>query len=113
METEIYLSGGIDGWPTQSQMVKIMRAAGFSVTVGRYSIRLDDCDHFIFQEYGGDLGEPQIDADANSLETMMRDAVRVSQALTDADIRHRFELYDDANKMVGYLHHDWPQAPDA
>jgi len=29
-------------------------------------------------------------------------------ALADADIRHRFEIYNDNNELVGYLHHQWP-----
>ena len=60
------------------------------------------------QEYGGDIGTPAIDADAGSLEEMMRDTKRVSDALARAGIRHRFGLYDAADAMVGYLHHNWP-----
>lgn len=76
--------------------------------VGRYSIRLEDCEHFVFQEYGGDFGDPQIDADASTLEKMTADAERVSAALASEDIRHRFEIYDNNDAMVGYIHHRWP-----
>ena len=89
-------------------MAAILRDAGLTVAVGRYSVRVEDCSHFLFQNYGGDLGEPTIDADAESLEEMMRDGTLVSDALARAGIRHRFELYDAADAMVGYLHHDWP-----
>jgi hypothetical protein len=88
-----------------------MEAAGFSVCVGRYSIRLQDCEHFVFQEYGGDLGDPQFDADASTLDRMLDDGGRVSAALASADIRHRFELYNERDEIVGYLHHRWPQEP--
>ena len=113
MDDGIFLSGGIDGWPPKSEMARIMRAAGFDVYVGQYSIRLRDCDHFVFQSYGGDICDPVIDADGNTLESMIRDAKRVSDTLTSADIRHRFEIYNGNDEMVGYLHHKWPQAPVA
>jgi hypothetical protein len=90
-------------------MARLMETAGFSVYIGRYSIRLRDCEHFAFQEFGGDLGDPQFDADASSLAKMLEDAGRVSDALTAADIRHRFELYNGNDELVGYLHHRWPQ----
>lgn len=105
----IRLFGQLEVWPSKSTMARLLSSAGFSVVVGRYSIRLEDCEHFVLQEYGGDLGEPQIDADAETLERMLEDANRVSRALTAADIRHRFELYDDRDALVGYLHHRWPQ----
>ncbi len=109
MDTDIYLYGQIDDWPRKTEMARLMESAGFSVDVGRYSIRLQDCEHFVFQEYGGDLGDPQLDADASSLEKMLDDAGRVSTALASAGIRHRFELYNDSDEMVGYLHHRWPK----
>ena len=71
-------------------MVQIMVNAGLSNTEGRYSIRIKDCEHFGFQEYGGDLGDPVIEADASSLEKMLDDAGRVSAGLTAAKVRHRF-----------------------
>jgi len=109
VDTDIRLSGQIDDWPSKAEIARLMQSAGFSVYVGQYSFRLQDCEHFVFQEYGGDLGDPQIDADASSLEKMLDDGGRVSAALASADIRHRFELYNDFDEMVGYLHHRWPK----
>ncbi|MBE9102628.1 hypothetical protein [Vacuolonema iberomarrocanum] len=109
MDTDIRLCGQIDRWPSKTEMASLMKSAGFSVYVRRYSIRLQDCEHFVFQEYGGDLGDPQFDADARTLEKMLEDGGRVSAALASADIRHRFELYNKRDEMVGYLHHRWPQ----
>ncbi len=109
MDMVIRLYGQIDGWPTKDRLASLLASAGFSVAIGRYSIRLNDCEHFVFQEYGGDLGEPRIDADASSLEKMLADAGRVSCALASADIRHRFELCDIREELVGYLHHQWPK----
>jgi hypothetical protein len=109
MDTDVRLYGQLEKWPSKAEMVRLMETAGFSVYVGRYSIRLQDCENFTFQEYGGDLGAPQFDAEASSLEKMLEDGGRVSVALTVADIRHRFELYSDNDEMIGYLHHRWPQ----
>jgi hypothetical protein len=109
MNSVVRLYGQLEKWPSKTEMARLMETAGFSVHVGLYSIRLQDCEHFAFQEYGGDLGDPQFDADAGTLEKMFEDGGRVSAALTAADIRHRFELYNDNDELVGYLHHRWPQ----
>ena len=90
-------------------MAAILRDAGLRVYVGRYSIRVEDCSHFVFQEYGGDLGDPVVDAFADSVEQMLREASLVSRALANADVAHRFEVYcESTTDMVGYLHHDSP-----
>ncbi len=102
-----YIAGELAEWPTKHRMASILRSAGLRVIVGRYSIRVEDCSHFVFQEYGGDLGNPKIDADADSAEEMVSEGKLVSAALALAGIRHRFEIYDDREEMVGYLHHNW------
>ncbi len=111
-DASVNIAGELSTWPDKDRMATILRNAGLRVYVGRYSIRVEDCARFVFQEYGGDLGDPSIDADAGSLEEMMRDGKLVSDALARAGIRHRFELYNAANEMVGYLHHDWPPGHD-
>jgi hypothetical protein len=107
--SDVQLFGQLEKWPSMMEMTRLMRAAGFDVFVGRYSIRLKDCEHFVFQEYGGDLGSPQIDADASTLDRMLEDGGRVSAVLAAVDIRHRFEIYNETDELVGYLHHRWPQ----
>jgi hypothetical protein len=107
-DTSAYLAGELEPWPTKDRMVALLRDAGLDFKEGRYSIRVEDCSHFIFEEYGGDLGDPQIDADADSLEQMMRDGKLISDILTHAGIKHRSEIYDDQNEMASYLHHEWP-----
>ena len=108
MVPDVHIAGELEAWPTMSQMARLLRDAGLAVSVGRYSLRLTDFDHFVFQEYGGDLGNPDVDFEADSLDDMLRDAGRVSLILANADLRHRFEIYDDSHELVGYLHHDWP-----
>ena len=89
-------------------MATMLGDAGLRVQVGRYSIRVQDCWHFVFQEYGGDLGDPTVDADAETVEDMIREGRLVSEALACGGVRHRFEIYDDRNVLSGYLHYEWP-----
>jgi len=103
------LAGELAAWPTMGGMAALLRSAGLAVTVGRYSIRVEGHSQFIFQEYGGDLGDPVIDADAESVPELLATARLVSEALARAGVVHRFELYDDdADELAGYLHHGWP-----
>ena len=102
------LSGELKPWPRKCRLARILRAAGMTVRVGSYSVRIEECPHFVFQEYGGELGDPQIEADTDTLEELLREAGLISAALTRAGVVHRFEIYDDDNEMCGYLHHEWP-----
>jgi hypothetical protein len=103
------LNGQLARWPSKLQMAALLRAAGLKIYVGSYSLRIEDFDCFRFQHYGGDLGEPQIEADAETLDDLVRQAARVSEALARSGIRHRFEIYEDGQQELrGYLHHDWP-----
>ncbi len=108
MAKDAYLSGELREWPDKQRMVSILRAAGLRFTVGRYSIRFDDLTDFIFQEYGGDLGKPRIEANGNTPDLLQQEASRVSAALAAARIAHRFEIYSDRGEMLHYLHYDWP-----
>jgi hypothetical protein len=103
-----HMAGELASWPTKARMAAILSDAGLDVRVGRYSIRILDCSHFVFQQYGGDLGDPTVDADADTVDDMMRDGELVSEALARVGIRHRFEIYDEHDKLCGYLHYEWP-----
>ena len=113
VDTSASMAGELAEWPSKNRMAAILRDAGLRVYVGRYSIRVKDCSHFVFREYGGDLGEPSIDADSDCADNMTREAKLVSDALIKAGIVHRFEIYDHRDDMVEYLHHGWPRADDA
>jgi hypothetical protein len=67
----------------------------------------------VFQQYGGDLGDPTVDADADTVEELMLAARMVSDALALAGVRHRFEIYNDTNELCGYLHYQWPLQENA
>jgi hypothetical protein len=107
-DEDALLSGQLSPWPSKDRLAEILRAAGLRIDVGRYAIRISDCEHFSFQHFGGDLGEPSIDADAETTERLIQDAQRVSGALATAGIRHRFEVYDGNDELAAYVHHDWP-----
>ncbi len=110
------LAGELAAWPSKEGMAAILRSAGLAATVGRYSVRVEGHPHFTFQEYGGDLGDPVIDADAESVAELLTIARLVSDALGRAGVVHRFELYDDDNVLADYLHYRWPLpacSPDA
>jgi hypothetical protein len=113
MSTTIRLSGELAPWPTRDALAELLRAAGLPVTVGHHSVRLGGCSHFVFQDFGSTDGDPTIDADGPDLATLTKEATRVSAALAEADVRHRFELYDEADLLVAYLHHGWPSAKPA
>jgi hypothetical protein len=104
----VHIAGELEHWPDKQSMAYILRGAGIRVAVGRYSLRVQDCSRFVFQHYGGDLGPPVIDADADSLDEMLRDAGLVSRALARAGVRHRFEMYNASNELLGYLHFERP-----
>jgi hypothetical protein len=103
-----HIAGQLAVWPTKDHIAMILRNGGLRIQVGRYSVRVEDCSHFVFQEYGGDLGDPSIDADADTVDEMIREGRLVSDALSRAGVKHRFEIYDDCNTLAGYLHHNWP-----
>src|SRR3954452_3540934 len=109
MRASAHIAGEIADWPSKEQMALLLSAAGLTVEVGRYSVRVRICGHFVFQDYGGDRGVPTIDSDAGSVEELVRDAKLVSDALARGGVRHRFELYDDRGDLADYLHHEWPR----
>lgn len=94
--------------PSKADMASLLRAAGLTADVGRFSIRVRECVHLVFQAYGGDLGGPTVEASAPSVERLLRDAQLVSGALARAGVRHRFEVYDGDGVLRAYVHHDWP-----
>lgn len=107
------LYGELAAWPDMERMVTILQAAGLRLQVGKFSIRIKDLLDFTFQEYGGDLGAPRIDADAEDVKTLAAEAKRLSEIFAAAGLVHRFEIYEDGRKeMSHYFHHGWPRAAD-
>jgi hypothetical protein len=70
---------------------------------GRY-IRVYEGDvHFDLERINAQ--EYLVRADADTLEQLCWTAWRVSSALADLDIRHRFEVCDQQCQLARYLHH--------
>ena len=107
-ESSAVLFGELNNWPSKGEMAGILSAAGLRLVVGRCSIRIEDCSHFILKEYGCDLGPPSIEANADSVDHMLRDGGLVSNALAQAGLHHRFEIHNELQELVSYLHHNWP-----
>src|SRR3954468_10617691 len=102
----------IVAWPTKQRMAEILQQAGLRVAVGRYSIRVLDCDNFQFCEYGGDLGDPVLIADADDVAALLEDCQLVSDALAKASVPHRIEIHDaDSAESALTLQHRWPPGP--
>jgi hypothetical protein len=108
-EQWVHIAGELEHWPSKHELADILKAAGLRCSVGKYSIRIEDCDHFYFQNYGGDICEPSIDADSDSVDQLTREAEMVSSALGKGGLRHRFEMLDDNGVEVAYFHHEWPK----
>ena len=54
--TYIYVAGELSPWPAKDYLAGVLRsAAGLNIYVGQYSIRVEDCSHFFFENYGGDI----------------------------------------------------------
>ena len=102
-ETDATLAAEIRSWPSKSAMEKILRNAGLSVRSGKFSIRIDACSHFVFQQYGGDVGQPVVDANAETVERMIGDTELVSAALSEGRVEHRFEVYNSDGELVKVL----------
>jgi hypothetical protein len=85
-------------------------------------IEVRDSSHFKGSRYlrvyeGAHLTLERINAreyhasgDADSIDQMYNIAGRLSRALCDLGIRHRFEVSEARSDLAHYLHHLWPQA---
>ncbi|SMX22499.1 hypothetical protein BOA8489_00596 [Boseongicola aestuarii] len=106
----IVFAGELDRWPSKSALAEMFKSDGYQVQEGRFAIRLKDFDSFAFRELEGDMGPGVVTAESDSAEELIVFLRRVSQTLADADVRHRFEVYSGTDKLIAYIHHEWPKA---
>ncbi len=92
--------GDLSSWPTKEEMAAMFKKAGLNINVGNYAIRINDCSHFVFREFGGDMEKPCITADAESVEEMLKDTSLVSDVLAQNNIEHSFEVCDENDDLV-------------
>lgn len=97
-------------WPTKERMGQILGDAGLRVEVRRYKVCVDEGSHISFEHYGGDLGDPSIDAFADSDADILRDMEKISTALARARVVHSFTVYDENEKVIAYFHHELPRS---
>jgi len=90
-------------------MGQILRDAGLRVDVRKYSVRVEEDANISFEHYGGDLGEPSVEAFADSKADVLRDVEKVSTALACAGVVHRFTVYDEGETAIAYFHHQLPR----
>jgi hypothetical protein len=114
-QTTAILSGTIETGAWLNRLASRLARAGLSVEIrdschyegGRY-IRLDEGCHLTLERINA--REYLAAGDADSVDQMLLAVTRVSQALSDLGIRHRFEVSDDLSPVVHSLHHRWPRA---
>ena len=104
---------GIDLWPSKRQMIKILEENNYNIDVGKYAIRIESNSEMAFQAYGGDLGDPQFEAENESRELLEEDIKTLSAVLKKYDIKHCFEIYEqnESENLVTYIHHQYPAPP--
>jgi hypothetical protein len=78
--------------------------------VGGNYVRVYAGADFTFERVAA--GEYLARGDAESEGQMFEAASRVSKALIDLGIRHRFEVYDAQSRLIHYLHYLWPEEPN-
>ena len=107
---DAWIYGELKPWPSKHDLANILSAGGLDLYIGKYSIRINDFACFKFQNYGGDICEPTLEAWAETMDDLLKAAITVSELLTNAHVKHRFEVYHSKNekKMVAYIHHKWP-----
>jgi hypothetical protein len=96
-------------WPTKERMAQILREAGLRITTGRYSVSVEGDARILFEEYGGDLGDPTVDAHADSAAQLLNAIGKISDALSRAKVVHAFTVYDEHDSVIGYFHYEWPR----
>ncbi|MGO4261589.1 hypothetical protein [Lysobacter sp. TAB13] len=109
-----YLYAYCDPWPSKQDMLRILQADGLEVEERPYAVQAwIDGRRFRFQLYGGDIDDPELDADDHDLQRLLTHAGLVSAALTAAGVRHRFEAWEKGDGgLVGCVHHRMPEAVD-
>ena len=84
---------------------RIFDHAGWHTNVGRYSVRVSGpLGDYKFVYNGGEYFlEDGIDA-----ADVLAAARSLSALLSSHGLRHRFEIYEENDRLVLYLHHNWP-----
>jgi hypothetical protein len=93
-------------WPSKEHMRRILGDAGLKVDMRRYSIRVEDGAHISFEHYGGDFGDPTVEAHGGSEAEVLRGLQRICDALTSASVVHSFTVYDENENPRAHYHYE-------
>ncbi|WP_394539826.1 hypothetical protein PRJ39_04275 [Lysobacter enzymogenes] len=109
-----YVYAYCDPWPSKQRMLEILRAHGLEVEERHYAVQAwIDGRAFAFEVYGGDLGDPEAEADDHDLARLTDHARRISAALAAAGVRHRLEILEKSDDtLMACVHHGMPRSPD-
>ena len=116
MEREPYLAGEIDTTLYLSKLFEQLSETSLVVEyrdsahyIGNRYIRIGWGDVFFTVEDTMDR-VMLVNGEANTLEGLIDAALHFSQALTNADMCHRLEVYDGVKPDIQqYFHHRWEQ----
>ena len=103
------LAAEISNWPPKAELSNMFRGAGYIVSEGKFSVRLEGIDNFVFRELDDDLRSGSVSADHRSTEEFIAFCRLVSKTLAESEVKHRFEVYSKTKDLAAYLHHDWPK----
>ena len=114
-ESTALLSGEIETGNGLNRLAHRLARAGLRVEArdscqfagGRY-LRVYEGSHLALERINA--REYLASGDADSVEPMSLAARRLSRALSDLGVRHRFEISEDRGDIVQCLHQLWPQA---
>ena len=82
-----------------SELRAVLRSCGLTPSEGdTHHVSVAECSHFMFREDG--KGSYLVSGDATSLEELLHDTSRVSEALSRSRVRHSFEVYDSGDRLV-------------
>jgi hypothetical protein len=111
------LNGELDSGANLSRIADKVRPTGMSIqiresthyTEGRYLLVEMDNVEFRFERISST--ECLVSGESDRVDQLSEAAIRLSQTFAASDVRHRFEIYDGDNRLLGYLHHRWAQGP--
>ena len=101
------LVGELAEMPGKEKLNAALAAGGFTTNVGEYAIRINGFEEFVFRHLKGDIGDPVVSASHDSADDLAQYAALVSAALRQADIAHRFEIYDSTGDLFASQEHRW------
>jgi hypothetical protein len=98
-DSSINVAGELSPWPAKNYLARLLRSAGLNIHVGQYAIRVEDCSHFCFQNYGEDICEPAL--------TPMRSPWQGCSTTQNSSLMHYLELRSDIGSSCMPLEMRW------